>query len=117
MVILEGGNAKEAEQAARLEQLWPDTRFAIGVHPHQAHQFSDDPQSAVSVVREQFAATPSARAIGEIGLDYHYDFSPRDVQQAVFRGQVRLAPELQRPIGLPTRQAPEDNPPVPREEG
>jgi TatD DNase family protein len=117
MVILEGGNAKEAEQAARLEQLWPDTRFAIGVHPHQAHQFSDDPQSAVSVVREQFAATPSARAIGEIGLDYHYDFSPRDVQQAVFRGQVRLARELQRPIVIHTREADEDTLAILREEG
>src|SRR3989442_11114510 len=117
MVILEGGNAKEAEQAARLEQLWPDTRFAIGVHPHQAHQFSDDPQSAVSVVREQFAATPSARAIGEIGLDYHYDFSPRDVQQAVFRGQVRLARELQRPIVIHTREADEDTLAILLEEG
>jgi len=117
MVILEGGNANEAEQAARLEQLWPDTRFAIGVHPHQAHQFSDDPQSAVSVVREQFAATPSARAIGEIGLDYHYDFSPRDVQQAVFRGQVRLARELQRPIVIHTREADEDTLAILREEG
>jgi len=117
MVILEGGNANEAEQAARLEQLWPDTRFAIGVHPHQAHQFSDDPQSAVSVVREQFAATPSARAIGEIGLDYHYDFSPRDVQHAVFRAQVRLARELQRPVVIHTREADEDTIAILREEG
>ena len=68
--------------------------FAIGVHPHQAHQFADDPARAATVVREQFAATPSARAVGEIGLDYHYDFSPRDVQQEVFRAQVRLAREL-----------------------
>jgi TatD DNase family protein len=117
LVILEGGNAAEAEQAARLEQLWPETRFSIGVHPHQAHQFSDDPQRAVAVVREQLAATPAARAVGEIGLDYHYDFSPRDVQQQVFRGQVRLARELQRPIVVHTREADEDTLTILREEG
>ena len=44
------------------------------------------PERAADVVRAQVAATPAARAVGEIGLDYHYDFSPRDVQQAVFRG-------------------------------
>jgi len=117
MVILEGGNVTEAEQATRIERLWPDTRFAIGVHPHQAHQFSDDPRRAVAVVREQFAATPAARAVGEIGLDYHYDFSPRDVQQAVFRGQVRLARELQRPVVVHTREADEDTLAILREEG
>ena len=51
MVILEGGNAAEAEQAARLEALWPGTRFAVGVHPHQAHEFSDDPPRAAAIVR------------------------------------------------------------------
>jgi len=117
MVILEGGNAAEASQAVRLEHLWPEARFAIGVHPHQAHQFSDDPERAVAVVREQFAATPSARAVGEIGLDYHYDFSPRDVQQEVFRGQVRLARELQRPIVVHTREADDDTLAILREEG
>jgi TatD DNase family protein len=117
LVILEGGNAAEVAQAARLEQLWPETRFSVGVHPHQAHQFSDDPQRAVSVVREQLAATPAARAVGEIGLDYHYDFSPRDVQQQVFRGQVRLACELQRPIVVHTREADEDTLAILREEG
>src|SRR5262245_5290004 len=117
LVILEGGNAGEAAQAARLAQLWPEARFAIGVHPHQAHQFSDDPERAVAVVREQFAATPSARAVGEIGLDYHYDFSPRDVQQQVFRGQVGLARELRRPIVVHTREADDDTLAILREEG
>jgi TatD DNase family protein len=108
MVILEGGNAKEAEQAERLTQLWPDTRVAVGVHPHQAHEFADDPQRAATIVREQFASTPAARAVGEIGLDYHYDFSPREVQQAVFRAQVRLARNLKRPVVIHTREADED---------
>jgi len=117
LVILEGGNPKEAAQAQRIEQLWPDVRFSIGVHPHQAHEFAGDPQRAASVVREQLAATPSARAIGEIGLDYHYDFSARDVQHAVFRAQVRLARELRRPVVIHTRDADEDTIAILREEG
>jgi TatD DNase family protein len=117
MVILEGGNEKEAEQAARLNQLWPDARVSIGVHPHQAHQFAGDPQRAATIVREQFASTPAARAVGEIGLDYHYDFSPREIQQAVFRAQVRLARDLKRPVVIHTREADDDTLAILREDG
>ena len=117
LVILEAGNATEAAQADRLERLWPGVRFSIGVHPHQAREFADDPQRAATIVREQCAATPSARAVGEIGLDYHYDFSPRDVQRAVFRAQIRLARELQRPVVIHTREADEDTIAILRDEG
>ena len=108
MVILEAGNQKEAAQAAYLERAWPETRFAVGVHPHQAHQFADEPARAASVVAAQLASTPGARAIGEIGLDYHYDFSPRDVQQAVFRSQARIARERNQPVVIHTREADDD---------
>ena len=117
LVILEGGNALEAAQAERLVAMWPETRVSIGVHPHQAHEFADDPKRATAVVREQIAKTPSARAVGEIGLDYHYDFSPRDVQQAVFRGQVRLARELGFPVVIHTREADDDTIRILKEEG
>ena len=117
MVILEGGNPKEAAQAVQVERLWPETRFAIGVHPHQAHQFAADPELAASLVRTQLTATPAARAIGEIGLDYHYDFSPPVVQQAVFRAQVRIARELARPVVIHTREADDDTLAILREEG
>ena len=117
LVILDAGNVKEAEQAARVEALWPEVRFSIGVHPHQAHQFAGDPERAASAVRDQFAATPSARAIGEIGLDYHYDYSPRDVQHGVFRAQLRLAVELDRPVVIHTREADDDTIVILREEG
>jgi TatD DNase family protein len=117
LVILEAGNATEAAQAARLESLWPGVRFSIGVHPHQAHQFADDPARAAAVVREQFAATPAARAVGEIGLDYHYDYSPRDVQHAVFRAQIRAALALQCPVVIHTREADEDTIAILRGEG
>jgi len=117
LVILAAADAKEIAQARRLEALWPEVRFAVGVHPHQAHPFAGNPENAVDVVREQIAGTPSARAIGEIGLDYHYDFSPHDVQRAVFRSQVRLARELQWPVVIHTREADVDTVAILREEG
>jgi TatD DNase family protein len=117
LVILEAGNANEVAQARRLEGLWPEARYAVGVHPHQAHQFAGDPAGVDPIVRAQLAATPLARAIGEIGLDYHYDFSPRDVQHAVFRAQVRLARELNRPVVIHTREADDDTIAILREEG
>ena len=117
MVILAAGDAREAAQANRLLEVWPEVRVAIGVHPHQAHAFADGPERAADVVRAQFAATHAARAIGEIGLDYHYDFSPKDAQQAVFRAQLRLARELGRPVVIHTREADEDTIGILREEG
>jgi TatD DNase family protein len=105
LVILEAGNASEAAQAEKISSRWPDVRCAIGVHPHQAYMFADDPRRAGTLVREQFERTPSARAVGEIGLDYHYDYSPPAVQQAVFRAQLRVARELDRPVVIHTREA------------
>jgi TatD DNase family protein len=117
LVILEGGNAAEAEQARHVERLWPDVRTAIGVHPHIAHEYAADPERAAAVVRAALDATPSARAVGEIGLDYHYDFSPRDVQQRVFRAQLQLARERGLPVAIHTREAEDDTMAILREEG
>jgi TatD DNase family protein len=108
LVILAAGNAAEAAQARALEGIWPEVRVAIGVHPHQAHEYSADPAISAQVVRQQMAATSSARAVGEIGLDYHYDYSPPTVQRAVFRAQLNLARELRRPVVVHTREADED---------
>ena len=117
MVILEAGNQKEAIQAARVEALWPDTRFAIGVHPHQAHEFADSPDRSATLVGRQLDVTPATRAVGEVGLDYHYDLSPRDVQQAVFRAQLRVARERNRPVVIHTREADNDTLRILRDEG
>jgi TatD DNase family protein len=108
LVILEAGHSGEAAQARSLETMWPETRVAVGVHPHHAHRFAANPAAAVDIVRDQIATTPAARALGEIGLDYHYDFSPRDVQQQVFRAQLSLAREIDCPVVIHTREADED---------
>jgi TatD DNase family protein len=117
LVILEAGNDKEAAQGAHIAGVWDEVRVSIGVHPHQAHEFADRPERAADVVREQIARTPAARAVGEVGLDYHYDFSPRDVQQAVFSSQVRLARELDLPLVIHTREADADTIRILQEEG
>jgi TatD DNase family protein len=117
MIVLAAGDAAEEAQATRVGELWDGVRVAIGVHPHAAHEFADDPAQAAQVVRAQCARTPSVRAVGEIGLDYHYDFSPRTVQQQVFRAQVRMARELGYPVVIHTREADEDTLAILEEEG
>src|SRR5260221_9311459 len=116
LVILEAGHVQEAAQAQRVSELWPETRLAIGVHPHIAHQYADDPDRSAAVVAAQADATPGARAIGEIGLDYHYDHSPRDLQQRVFRAQLRLALQRRLPVVIHTREAEADTLTILREE-
>jgi TatD DNase family protein len=107
MCILAADDSSEAKAIARVQALWPDVRIAIGIHPHQAGAHAADVGGAIDMVRHA-AAERQAVAIGEIGLDYHYDFSPRPVQQEVFAGQVALANELGLPVVIHTREATED---------
>jgi len=107
LTILAAGNAEEARRARVLASLWDGVRFAVGVHPHQAHECAA-PGQAATLVEAAFGADPLVRAVGEIGLDYHYDFSPREVQQAVFAEQVALARRLGRPVIIHTREAEDD---------
>lgn len=116
LCILAAENATEAERARDLARLWPALRFGIGLHPHQAGQFGGREADVVPLVRRVIASIPEARALGEIGLDYHYDFAPKDVQQEVFRLQIRLARELDLPIIIHTREAEDDTLAILREE-
>ncbi|HSC27717.1 MAG TPA: TatD family hydrolase [Vicinamibacterales bacterium] len=107
LCILAEGDAAEAAAAARLREMWPAVQFSVGVHPHNAAAFAGRPQEAADAVRRDVLAH-QARAIGEIGLDYHYDFAPRDVQQEVFEAQVALAREVGLPLVIHTREAAAD---------
>jgi TatD DNase family protein len=82
--------------------------LAVGVHPHQAHVFAADPDAATRAVAARLADSSLVRAVGEIGLDYHYDFSPRELQQTVFRGQLALAQAHGLPVVIHTREAEAD---------
>jgi TatD DNase family protein len=108
LCILTAGDETELARARRVAQVWPAVRFAVGVHPHVAARYAGRPEAVVEAVEAALDAVPRVVAIGEIGLDYHYDFSPRDVQREVFRRQVRLARERGLPIVVHTRDAGED---------
>ena len=84
-----------------------------GMHPHEASSF--DLARDLDRVRAHVAA--GAVAIGECGLDYHYDHSPRDVQRGVFDAQLRLAAEVGRPVVVHTREAVDDSAAMIREAG
>jgi TatD DNase family protein len=117
LVILAAEDDAENARAATVTAAWPECRFAVGVHPHHAHLFAADPRAAAAKVAERIDAQPLARAIGEIGLDYHYDFSPREVQHAVFRAQLQLALSRDLPIVIHTREAEDDTLRILAEEG
>ncbi|HEY7791974.1 MAG TPA: TatD family hydrolase [Vicinamibacterales bacterium] len=112
--ILAAGDAGEAARARAVRAAWPAAKFAVGVHPHQAHEAAG---AAGPLVCNQLTGDVPICAIGEIGLDYHYDFSPRAVQQEVFRSQVALAVGQNLPVIVHTREADEDTIAILREAG
>jgi TatD DNase family protein len=76
----------------------------VGLHPHEASAWTPELHGAL----RDLARAPEVAAVGEIGLDYHYDHSPREVQREVFARLVGLARELRKPIVVHTRSAPDD---------
>jgi TatD DNase family protein len=117
LVILAADDQGELRQAEAVKAAWADVRFSIGVHPHAAGRYASGAEEAARRVQQAIDAQPLARAVGEIGLDYHYDFAPRDIQQQVFREQIRLARRLKRPIVIHTREAEDDTFRILDEEG
>jgi TatD DNase family protein len=107
----------EAARAAEVSAAWPAVRFGVGLHPHQAGRFAGRESEVGAFVQSAVQRVPLVRAVGEIGLDYHYDFAPKDTQQAVFRHQVRLAVELDLPVIIHTREAEDDTMAVLKEAG
>jgi TatD DNase family protein len=104
MSIGTGGGPPDLEAGLRMARQYPFIFATVGVHPHDAAKATPDTFASL----ESLAADKKVLAIGEIGLDYHYDFSPRDVQAAVFIDQLKLAGRAGKPIVIHTREAWED---------
>ncbi len=105
VVIGVGRDLSQARSAVALAERIPERiGAAVGVHPHDATTLDDAAYAELAAL----ARRDSVVAIGEIGLDYHYDHSPRDVQRAAFARLVGLAREVKKPIVIHTRSAPAD---------
>src|SRR6185369_1509489 len=106
-------NSGAFERAVELAEEHKNIYVAIGVHPHDAKLFDDSAQTRLTDLVKQ---NGKVIAWGEIGLDYHYDHSPREVQREVFRRQLRLARSLSLPVVIHSRSADEDTITILREE-
>jgi TatD DNase family protein len=91
----------------------PGIQASLGVHPHEAKSWS--PEVAASL--EALLLDPAVRFVGETGLDWHYDLSPREIQEEAFRAQIRLAKAIRKPLMIHTRSAPEATLRILEEEG
>lgn len=107
LCILSAGDEEEAVRARGVQSRWGAMRFATGVHPHNSGNFAGRAEASAEVTRSHAAAF-GACGLGEIGLDYHYDFAPRDVQQAVFAVQLAVARDERLPVIIHTREATDD---------
>ncbi len=98
-------DVKSCRRTLKIMKRYPWVYGAMGIHPHEVKNLDEDAIAAVYNLAEENARVC---AIGEIGLDYHYDFSPRDEQQDWFIEQIELAKELELPIIVHSREAAQD---------
>ncbi len=99
-----GTDINSCKKLAEISDKYGYIYFAAGIHPHEA----EDAKEGFIEELKTFTKQPKCVAIGEIGLDYHYDFSPRDIQKDVFEKQLILAKELDKPVIIHDREAHED---------
>jgi TatD DNase family protein len=113
VVVGVGDDLTPALAAVALAGRMPRVGAAIGIHPHDALTWTPAIQEELA----SLAAKPEVVAVGEIGLDYHYEKAPREAQRAVFARLVGLAREVEKPIVIHTREAASDTLDVLESEG
>lgn len=105
LVMNPGCSLASSRAAAALAENYDYVYAAVGSHPDAADEVTED---VLEQYRQLARQCPKVRAIGEIGLDYHYEDIPREVQQCAFRAQMALARELELPVIVHEREAHED---------
>ncbi|MEJ6952256.1 TatD family hydrolase [Natronospora cellulosivora (SeqCode)] len=103
-IVNVGADMLSSKRSVVLAHEYPFIFATVGVHPHEASEVDDD---ALEKLKE-YAQDEKVLAIGEIGLDYHYDNSPRDIQREAFKKQLLLAKELGLPVVIHSREADDD---------
>ncbi|HEY6833885.1 MAG TPA: TatD family hydrolase, partial [Pseudolabrys sp.] len=95
---------KKHAQVLAIAEKFPDVFCSVGTHPHNAHEELDIDAAALAAIAQH----PKVVAIGEAGLDYHYDTSPRDAQEQGFRAHIAAARETGLPLVIHSREADAD---------
>ena len=108
-----GFDLPSSEMAAEHARAWTWCYAAVGCHPHDAKTMDEEKLARIGELSKEEKVV----AIGEIGLDFHYDLSDRDVQRYWFRRQIRLANELKMPITIHAREADQEVMDILKEEG
>ena len=108
-ILVPGTTREDAPRAVEVAEAHEGVFAAVGIHPHEAKDFDEDVDLRLF---EELARSRKVVAIGEIGLDYHYDHSPRDVQRRAVAAQVRFARERGLPVILHNRQSEADLLPI-----
>ncbi len=103
-IIVPATNLASSTQAIELAEKYDSIYAAVGIHPHDTKEWDDSLLKNI----EDLSQHEKVVAIGEIGLDYYYDFSPKDVQLHAFEEQVDLAIEIDLPVIIHNRQANDD---------
>ena len=103
-ILVPGLDLASSRRAVELSQRYPEIYAAVGIHPHNAKDWN---HSTKQELRE-LAQSPKVVAIGEIGLDYYRDLSPREKQRSVFQDQLNLALEIELPVVIHNRNSIDD---------
>lgn len=103
-IVQAGVDLKTIPDMAALAKRYEHIFFGVGLHPHEAKYWDNTAESVLTAAADD----PKNVAIGECGLDFHYNFSDRESQLSAFRNQVKLARELGKPLIIHTREAWED---------
>ena len=112
LVMNAGCSLEASRQSVELANQYPWLYAAVGSHPDAADEVNAE---VLEEYRKLCKLNPKVKAIGEIGLDYHYEDIPRDIQQKAFRMQMELAQELDLPVIVHEREAHEDGMAIVRE--
>ena len=105
LVMNPGCSLSSSRNASALAEKYPYIYAAVGSHPDAADEVNEE---VLEEYRKLCKLNPKIKAIGEIGLDYHYEDIPRELQQKAFRAQMALAAELNLPVIVHEREAHED---------
>ena len=103
-MICVGTDLKTSEKAIKLADTYSEIYATVGYHPHE----SKDAQKGYLYEFEEMSKNPKVVAIGESGLDYHYNISPKNTQKRIFREQIELAKDIKLPIIMHNRNSADD---------